>query len=127
MGIDGLQSQNQINLQKLLKTMKTGQAGRTGMSKRIDQRFTKEGSIFDGTANMVSGTSQTQAARRTAFSGTIGNVANANVAKSVSGLSGAKQTGTAQQAKGQDNKDIDISNYDFDNLTQVSESELQNL
>ena len=118
MGIDGL----------LLKAMKTGQAGKAGMSKRIDPKMTMNGSIFDGTANMVSGTTQTQATNRTAFSGTINNVANANVAKSVSGLSSAKPAHSAQRTRGQeDNKDIDISNYDFDNLTQVSESELQGL
>ena len=128
MGIDGLQQQNQINLQKLLKTMKVGQAGKIGASKRIDPKMTMNGSIFDGTANMVSGTTQTQAARRTAFSGTIGNVANANVAKSVSGLSSARHTGSSQPANSKDNgKDLDISNYDFDNLTQVPESELKDL
>ena len=52
--------------------------------------------------------------------------------KSVSGMSatqkkaGAEKTDAAQGQK-DDNQKVDIGNYDFDNLTQVSTSELQKL
>ena len=127
MSINGV-NQN-LDIQKLMQAMKNGQVGKAGLSKKVPVHMTMNGSVFNmpgvksPSASNVQGNLQAQ---------TTQNVVAANTAKSVSNVSATSSTSSTQKtqatqdAQGQENtKDIDLSQYDFDNLTSVGDGDLK--
>ena len=126
-------SVNNVNqntdIQKLLKLMKSNQGAKAGMAKKVPAHMTMNGSIFNANANTISSTGR---ANNTDAAKSANNVLAANTAKSISNVSSTSSAAKAQNAQGlegqeENNKKVDIGNYDFDNLTQVSDSELSSL
>ena len=86
MSINGV-NQN-TDIQKLLKLMKSNKGANVGMSKKVDARMTKEGSIFAKTVSSTSNNkSNVASTNNNVQARTIGNVQSANVAKSISNVS----------------------------------------
>lgn len=121
-----------IDIQKLLQQMKT-KNGNVAVSKKTPEYMTKNGSIFNAqNTNQISGTNARVQSRGIQGNQTANNVVSANTAKSVANVSnttGAARAQNAQNNNAVDNKNdkVDLSQYDFDNLTSVSDSDLQNL
>ena len=115
-----------LDIQKLMQAMKNGQINKAGLSKKVPIHMTMNGSVFNmpgvksPAASNVQGNIQAQ---------TTQNVVAANTAKSVSNVSATSSTSSSQRTQGaqgqQDNKDIDLSQYDFDNLTSVGDGDLK--
>ena len=116
-------SVNQNNdIQKLLKMMRAGQGGKKISSKKVPVHMTMNGSIFNAKTGNAAGVQTTN------------NVLNANTARAVANVAPTTGTSTAApiktaNAQGQEGgvKNIDLSNYDFENLTAVSDAELNQL
>ena len=133
MSINGVNSN--IDIQKLLKTMKNGQAQKSGLSSKVPAHMTMNGSIFKANTNQVSGNFETTSSNKTASArqtSATESLLKANTAKSVDQASktgSSQRTDRAEQKnEKEDNaKRIDISNIDFDNLTSCSASELDDL
>ena len=86
MSINGV-NQN-TDIQKLLKLMKSNKGANVGMSKKVDARMTKEGSIFAKTVSSTSNNkSNVASTNNNVQARTIGNVQSDNVAKSISNVS----------------------------------------
>jgi len=118
-------NQNQIDLRKLMQARQSGKPGATRTQNK-DPRMSMNGSIFQNRAQMVSG--QNNSVNNTAnVNGQVDNVANVNTTKSISGISNTVAVGHTQGAQGQDQKDLNIANIDFDNLGTLSTSELQSV
>ena len=109
---------NQIDLQKLLKQMQTGKAGRTRMPRKAPGMSMNE-SIF-----MVSGNRRAQGIQKNeGFVITAEDVANVNTTRSINGMDKPAE-GEVVQTKGTasdaNKSDINIDNIDFDNLADVT-------
>ena len=111
--------------------MKSNQSGKAAATKKLAPGMSMNESVFSAAPNnisMVGGNKNAVSTRGTAGAQIAHNVVSANTAKSVSNVSNTNSTSQTSDVKGQeDNKRIDISNYDFDNLTSVSDTELSDL
>ena len=111
MSINGV-NQN-TDIQKLLKLMKANKGANAGMSKKVDSRMTKDGSIFAKTVSSTSNNKSTISSNNSIQSRTIGNVQSANVAKSISNVSATSSTSAstrADETKSRDNNEkLDLS------------------
>lgn len=129
MSINGV-NQN-TDIQKLLKLMKSNQGGKAAATKKLAPGMSMNESVFSAAPNnisMVGGNRNAVSTRGTTGTQIAHNVVSANTAKSVSNVSNTNSASQTSDVKGQeDNKRIDISNYDFDNLTSVSDTELTDL
>ena len=124
MSINGI-NQN-TDIQKLLKLMKSNKGANAAASKKLPQHMTMNGSIFS-VGNTISSVNQGNAKVQTR--GIQGpsiatSVLSANTTKAVAGASNTSHSEGTQSSK---EDKIDLSKYDFDNLTAVSNSELQDL
>ena len=103
--------------------MNNGQMKKAGLSK-LPAHLTMNGSVFNAPGVKATGNTQASTAAQTAQ-----NVVDVNTAKSVSNVSSAtssSSTSSTQGAQGQDDgKNIDLSQYDFDNLTSVGDGDLK--
>ena len=119
------------DIQKLLKLMKTNKSGKTAMSSKVPAHMTMNGSIFNANANTVSsvgGNKSAAATRGTQSAQTTNGVVQANTAKSVSNVSNTQSSQSARETQGkEEDSRINLSNYDFDNLTGVTDTELNSL
>ena len=101
------------DIQKLLKLMKANKGANAGMSKKVDSRMTKDGSIFAKTVSSTSNNKSTISSNNSIQSRTIGNVQSANVAKSISNVSATSSTSAstrADETKSRDNNEkLDLS------------------
>ncbi len=140
MSINGV-NQNQ-DIQKLLKLMKSSQGKKAGAANKLPAHLTMNGSIFNApglgnNANTISSVKSNNTvktlnaqARNLEGTQTADNVLKANTTKSVSNVSKTDASSKTEGAKGQESNEkeqIDIGNYDFDNLTAVSDGELNDL
>lgn len=130
MSINGV-NQN-TDIQKLLKLMKANGAQKGAKAQQSKAPgMSMEDSIFsvNKDANTISSFTNSVKSRGVKNSNPQLSI---NTMKSVSSMSatqkksGAEKTDATQGQK-DDNQKVDIGNYDFDNLTQVSTSELQEL
>lgn len=130
MSINGV-NQN-TDIQKLLKLMKSNQNGKAGAAKKLAPGMSMNESVFSAAPNnisMVGGNKSAVSTRGTAGTQIAHNVVSANTAKSVSNVSNTNSAAKSSGVQGEEDnkKRIDIGNYDFDNLTSVSDTELTDL
>ena len=133
-GVNG--NSNQIDLQKLLKTMQGQKAGSTRAAKKAPGMSMNE-SIFDKNAQMISG--ENKNVSQTRRTNVTQNVATVNTAKSVDGIKKAEKTedtkGTETtksetgniKGDGERKPKINISDIDFGNLGSVSTEDLKSV
>ncbi len=130
MSINGV-NQN-TDIQKLLKLMKANGAQKGAKAQQAKAPgMSMNDSIFSVNKDAKTISSFTNSVKSRGVKNSNPQL-SINTLKSVSGMSatqkkaGAEKTDAAQGQK-DDNQKVDIGNYDFDNLTQVSTSELQEL
>ena len=124
-----------MDIQKLLKMMKGGQAKKAGLTSKVPVHMTMNGSVFNAKANTVS--SQNAKINNQVQTNQAGNVVRTNTAKSVSDIQNTQPAAKTEKAETKqqaartesrnENEKIDIGNYDFDNLTAVPDGELNDL
>ena len=102
-------SVNNVNqntdIQKLLKLMKSNQGAKAGMAKKVPAHMTMNGSIFNANANTISSTGR---ANNTDAAKSANNVLAANTAKSISNVSSTSSAAKAQKAQGLEDQEENI-------------------
>ena len=132
MSVNNVKLNNAAELAKLLKSMQAGSSAKTS-KKSVDPRMTMNGSVFDKTANVVS-------AQKTITPQTPQGVSNnvrLNTTASLSGMQkmsapasavpSAETTEAGQSSNNRNEVNNNIFNYDYDNLTNVADGDLNNL
>ena len=140
-----------LGVQNLLKSMKNGQAQKAGLSSKVPSHMTENGSVFAANNSTVSvnptpavggkaPTSKSQmdesifnagATSRGAASASVYSTSQSTSSSNVGATSSVQNSnGTASTTQSQGKKyegDLDLSQYDFDNLTGVPDGDLKAL